>query len=697
MKKLLLSATLILGTILSTKAQVTIISQPFSATMPAGWSQQALASAPTNGGWQFSNAATPPGTFGADYMTQGSGNGYYAFVDDVDNNATAVANHDTLYTNVFSCSGYSHVFISFDIWYQGYYLRNTTDTEKVTVAVSNDGGHTWHTAITNPYGGWTTLVYDISAYAANQANVEVAFTYYDGGSQIVGMGLDNVTVYSPANYDVDVMSQNLPNLMQVGKPYTFSGVAFDSGGMAITSMDMNYSVNGGPVQTQTIASIAGFNALTTYGWSMPSVQFTPPAAGIYKVKYWASNLDGSNANVNKDTLEATFTAFDSLTTRAALYEEFTGQSCVFCMLAAPNMDSVYNNNASNSNIIRYHVPIPNRDYMYDANETPVYQRYFNYYSIGGAPWGDLDGAYVYPGADYGPPSQRYSSTTVQADDAIGSPIAIKITSAQYFSASDSFYVSANITALAPLPAGLTAQTALTIDSITYQYDLSTEDPTNTFAPPIGSGVNIGEGYPDAPDFYYQYVMKYTHVAEEMFPNNTGVGQSLGAFTAGQTQTISFGWKKNHPWSALDSRQAYRDSEYYDSSSTGQFVVFVQTNSGIAADGIPAKYIFQSASAPVTGIRSTLGVQQLSDAVSFEMYPNPTSNNTTLAFNLTKDQNVDIEVYNMLGDVVYSANQGMLSSGQHTVMINGSTLSNGIYMVRIITDGGATTQKLVIQK
>jgi hypothetical protein len=698
MKKLLLGAAVVLGAIISTKAQTTIYSTNFpSNSIPVGWTQQLAASDPSNLGWQFNSAVQPPGgLLATDYMPP-SGDGSFAFINDIDNNPAppnSKNNNDTLYTAVMNCTTYTHVFLSFDIFYQGYY--DNDGTEKATVAISTNGGSTWTTAITNPYGDWTTLTYDISSFVAGHANVKVAFTYNDGGTQLVGMGLDNIKIYSPAPFDVAVLSQNLPFLMQVGHAYNFSGTAADSGSTTITSMQMNYSVNGHAAVSQNITT-GSFTSLTTYNWSMNSTSsaFTPAAPGIYTVKYWANNLNGSNPNTCLDTLEATFWAIDTVKTKQSCYEEFTGQSCVYCMLAAPNMDSVYDNNVGYTNIVRYHVPIPARDYMYNTTTAPVNTRE-SYYSVGGAPDGFMDGTYLNPSAYQSPPAADiYSSVTVQGENTIGSPFKIDITKTYYNATKDSFYVSANITAYAAFSAGLTAQVTLTLDSITYKYDLSMDDPQPTFAPPIGTGA--AGSYTDCPDYFYPFLLKYTHVAEEMFPNS-GSGTSLAAFTNGQTQTVSFGWKKNHPWGNYDPAPAQRDSDFYDSSATGQFVVFVQTNNAIPADGIPAKYIFQSASAPVNTTHTTpAGIEEIANAVSFEMYPNPTNNSTNIAFNLTKDQNVNLEVYNMLGEKVYSNNQGMIPSGQHIISINASNLQNGIYFVRFTADNVPTTQKLIIQR
>jgi len=520
----------------------------------------------------------------------------------------------------------------------------------------------------------------------------IGFTYYNGyatttnGYVAVGMAIENPMIYAPAPYDVQVATQNLPYLMQVGQAYTFSGTDNNLGGTQITSMNMNYSVNGGPAQVQSIPSIAGFNGLTTYNWSMPAVQYTPAAPGVYTVKYWASNLN-SNPNINTDTLVAKFWAIDSVKPRTAVYEEFTGQSCVFCMLAAPNMDSVADNNATTSSIVRYHVPIPARDFMYVTTAGVVNPRE-TYYSVSGAPAGDLDGVSLYPGADYGPPSQRYSSTTLQGDNFVGSPMKIDITTAKYDAVTDSFIVSANITSYATFAAGLTAQVVLTIDSITYSYDLSMDDPQQEFAPPIGSGSSCCS-YANAPDRYFDFTKKFTHVVEDMLPSDSGT--SLGAFTVGQTQTLNLKWKKNHPWGAYD-KGAARDSDYYDSSATGQFVVFVQTNSAISADGVPAKYVFQSAHA---GFTMVTGMQEITTGVSFGLYPNPASNQTNVSLDLLKDQNISVDVYNLVGEKIYSMNQGSMPAGHHTLVLNSSGFASGVYLVKVTADNASSMSKLVI--
>jgi len=52
---------------------------------------------------------------------------------------------------------------------------------------------------------------------------------------------------------------------------------------------------------------------------------------------------------------------------------------------------------------------------------------------------------------------------------------------------------------------------------------------------------------------------------------------------------------------------------------------------------------------------------------------------------------------MLGEKVYSVDNGKMSAGQHIITLDGSTLQSGVYLVRFTTDNVTTVKRLVIQK
>jgi len=669
MKKLFFGATIILGSILNTSAQTTILYQAFGSSAPAGWTQQLTS---VNGGWKFGTS------FGSTMQFYAPAQGDDAYVDDIDNNSGSHIGWDTLKTGTINCTAYTSVFLSLN-----YLLWVDNGNETGTIIVSNDNGLTWHLVGTlkNTQNVWVdSAIFNLSTYAAGN-NVMVGFTYYNGynghtnGYAAFGEAISKIDVYAPVNYDVQVVSQDLPLFLKAGTPYSFTGSAFDSGGATITSMDMNYSVNHGTPVTQTIGSISGFNGLTSYSWSMnsTSAQFTP-TVGTYTVRFWASNLNGSNSSPTTDTLVAHYIVVDSIEPKEVLFEEFSNASCNPCMHAMPNIDSVAQNTASYCNAIRYHGNAPGQD-MINIETNNIFQSRSNYYSLPGVPYAEIDGAPSY--ATFG----ALSSGLIQKARAIGSPFKITVptTEATFATSTKTYSLRATIESFGNFPAGLTAQVYLTEDSVDFKTDQSTEDPLSSFQPPIGTGSTY-------PDYYYPFIINFPDPVEDALPNTNGT--TLGAFTAGSTQTVTVSWVQNHPWAA--KYNTYK----YDSSATQHLTIFIQDNSGNTAVGIPAKYVYQSKKVLVDHI---LGIEEISNGVSFGMYPNPTNNNTTLAYKLDKDQNVNVQVFNMLGQQVYSNNEGLVSSGEHTILINTSTLQNGIYFVKFNADNASTTKKLIIQK
>ena len=103
------------------------------------------------------------------------------------------------------------------------------------------------------------------------------------------------------------------------------------------------------------------------------------------------------------------------------------------------------------------------------------------------------------------------------------------------------------------------------------------------------------------------------------------------------------------------------------------------------------------STPESGLSMT-GVEELTtDFGTVSIYPNPASTLTNVALSLNSDENVTVNVYNALGALVYSENNGKLSAGEHLININTEHFANGIYNVTISTGKGMITKKVVISK
>ncbi len=78
------------------------------------------------------------------------------------------------------------------------------------------------------------------------------------------------------------------------------------------------------------------------------------------------------------------------------------------------------------------------------------------------------------------------------------------------------------------------------------------------------------------------------------------------------------------------------------------------------------------------------------------YPNPFNPTVSVPFALPHAGDVTIAVYNTLGRLVYQQ-AGVFNAGHHSVTVDGSSLSSGVYLLSVQHDGVSEIQKVVLMK
>ncbi|MDK9701195.1 MAG: T9SS type A sorting domain-containing protein [bacterium] len=73
-------------------------------------------------------------------------------------------------------------------------------------------------------------------------------------------------------------------------------------------------------------------------------------------------------------------------------------------------------------------------------------------------------------------------------------------------------------------------------------------------------------------------------------------------------------------------------------------------------------------------------------------PNPFNNTTNIGFQITTPENLTVALYDLSGRLVKTIASGSYSAGSHTVTLNATGLSAGMYFYRLTTESGFTTQK-----
>lgn len=89
-------------------------------------------------------------------------------------------------------------------------------------------------------------------------------------------------------------------------------------------------------------------------------------------------------------------------------------------------------------------------------------------------------------------------------------------------------------------------------------------------------------------------------------------------------------------------------------------------------------------------------ENTNNSISSNVYPNPANGITRIDFNMMQTDNVNIEVYNLVGQKVMDIKNGGFATGEHSVYFNANDLSNGVYIININTaNGGKSSNKIVV--
>ena len=86
----------------------------------------------------------------------------------------------------------------------------------------------------------------------------------------------------------------------------------------------------------------------------------------------------------------------------------------------------------------------------------------------------------------------------------------------------------------------------------------------------------------------------------------------------------------------------------------------------------------------------------------ENYPNPFNPSTTLRFDLPELSDVNVIIYNMLGQEVKTFNMQNISAGHHSIRWNatndlGDPVSAGVYLYQLQTRDFVKTRKMILLK
>ena len=629
MKKILLSlASVALTTAAVAQGQSQIFTEDFNSGMPTGWTQQ---NAATDGGFLAGSASSLSSQF---FTITNNGSNIVATNDDGCGQNCDKSN-EILVTSAYDLSSYSQLHATFKSFFYGATWDGAT--EKAEFKYSTDGGTTW-TKIGDigGAGSWSDQYFDISAACGNSA-VNFGFNYQDGGGFLYGLGLDDFVIFQPYNFDLAVESLNMFSTVGLNNaPLTIEGSLTNYGGATITSLDINYTVNGG---TPVAASLTGLSIAPyqTYNYTH-TTDWTPSATGVYDLEVYASALNGGfDLNTGNDTLAAEITVVPATTDRVVLAEEFTSSTCGPCASFNPSYKQLLDNNNANTatgrlTSIKYQMNFPG-DNQGNPGVDPAYNqegrdRLTYYPSVPGIP--DV----IYSG--YNIPTSQSNINAVMAIPALAE------LSAEWSATGG--YIQCDVTAVALADLGSNVKLHMAMIEKEINHNVQTNGETT---------------------FY--------HVFRKFMDGSSG--HAMGAMNAGThthyaNSTIS-----------VSANPAQGSFDFWVGASNMDIVVFLQ-------DQVSGE-VLQSALATFT----TSGVNEMDDMARYiAVYPNPANDVAGVEIDLLDRSDVAINVMNAMGQAVYTTAQ-TLDAGTQKINLETAGLSAGMYFVNVNINGVSKSLRL----
>lgn len=219
---------------------------------------------------------------------------------------------DYLITPPLDLSTLTSAVLQFQSYFDGGTLFG--GTEVATVEYSLDNGGTWNLLQTldgTDDGQWDAQTVSLNSLAGN-ANVMLAFHYFDDNNWLFGWGIDDVVVFELEGTDLELSSLTMNSSVDVQTPYTVEGLVTNTGLNDIQSFDASWTI-GSTIYTTNFNSLS-IPSLETYNFSHPDL-LTFNTSGLETLEVAISNVNGlgNDFNQGNDSLAMQIEAVDYAT------------------------------------------------------------------------------------------------------------------------------------------------------------------------------------------------------------------------------------------------------------------------------------------------------------------------------------------------------------------------------------------------
>jgi len=428
----------------------------------------------------------------------------------------------------------------------------------------------------------------------------------------------------------------------------------NGGSTPLTSFDVVLDYNGTPytqnITGQNLASLASYQVTFT------NITLAP---GSNVATATVSNVNGGTDNDPADnSTSITVNPVVPAAGKMVVGEEGTGTWCQWCPRGAVYMDLFEQEFGDFWAGIAVHNADPMTVATYDTGMGAL---------IGGYPSALVDRGTDIDPSGMGPDFYSRLQTA---------PKAFITNGATWDPATRMLYVSVSADFQAAANNNYKIACVLTEDGVTGT--TSAYNQSNAYA---GGGNGVMGGFEALPNPVPAAQMVYDHVARAIQPSFTGYANSFPTtVNAGDVYTVNFLYILPASW-----------------DETKIHIIGMMMDPAGRIDNAGKATITEAvANGYVNGTMA--GTEELTldqiDAM-FQLYPNPTSENATVALNLQKESTVEVRLIDMAGQEIAARNYGSMN-GSSNIQLNTADLTAGVYVVEVTINNEKMIKRLIIE-
>jgi hypothetical protein len=553
-----------------------------------------------------------------------------------------------LISPVVDLSGLASVKLAFSHFYDDY-----TGTGPLLGAAIRYGGGNWVSIWEiNPVANVGPEMVIIDLLDFNHSDFQFCF-YLDGNMYNIDYWfVDDILLYNPLALDAELKSIKLPTYVELNGSATLTGTVKNIGSTNINSFDVSYTVGGG---APVVYPVTGLNL--ALGESYNFTHGTPinfNEIGTFEVVVTVENVNGGeDENPANNTLSKFVGVLPYIPSKKVFAEEATGTWCGWCVRGICFMDYMTETYPETWIGVAVHNGDPMVVPAYDDEIGNIIPQFPGY------PSGTLDRA----GESFWDP-EDFEQGYLERMEAL-SPASIDIANYTWDPVTRVINFNLQSEFIVDIYSELRFGVVITEDSLwgtTAQWNQA-----NYYA---GGGNGPMCGFESMPSVIPAAQMHYDHVAREILDTPYGTENSLpNPILAGSTHSYNYTYTIPQEWN-------------YDKITIIGILIDMTTGEILNANNVIDPY---------------LGIDNLNVDANVGIYPNPFNNLTNIVFSTTKPEMVKVDVYNLLGGLVYSEAAKQYQGGENKIQFSGSNLENGVYFIQLTIGERTYIQKVSVIK